>query len=297
MNLLIVESPLQLLCAYEAIKSNPETPYRLLLRNNGRGSNDIHLYNCAYSLQLNYQTFLLRPDYFKYDLLKSLPLLLSICRKEYNQVYLGSYYSSFLRALKRGLRREETYYLDDGAATLRAQLEQMKEVNSKINWFTFFNILPLQGQKIKRHSFESLRKTCIKERKFGSYFIGQPVEIMSGYTKNQYYNSVSTIAHRFTEESPLLYIPHRIEDIELIKNISNIKVIKPDFPLELYFLQPEIHEPLEVFGFYSTALITLKKIFPNMKSYYIQNPNSVAPAIVQVLGHYKKNDIIEIVSN
>ena len=40
MNLYIVESPLQLLCAYEAIKIEDQNEYYLLIRQTGRGSND-----------------------------------------------------------------------------------------------------------------------------------------------------------------------------------------------------------------------------------------------------------------
>lgn len=275
MNLFIVESPLQLLCAYEAIQKYESKKYILLLRQTGRGLNDLHLKNCVIKLDLEYQEFILRTEYIKFDFLRSIFFWICIFCRKYEIVYLGSFYSSALRLIKKGLRADNFFYMDDGAATLRAQSEIRKNIHLKVNWFTFFNLHPVSNQEIHHHNFQKLKEVFSKEEKLGSYFIGQPIEFMMGFEKKDYIRCVRSIAQNFSATEPLKYIPHRIENIKYIENIENIEIKILDLPIELYFLSSNVAIPKVLYSCYSTALISLKSIFPEVDVVYIKNNNNI----------------------
>lgn len=272
MNLYIVESPLQLLCAYEAIKHN-NLPYRLLIRLTRRGGNDQHLLRCLDILDLEYDLFTLRPKFLYLDIFFNIFLFLNLFFTSYNTIYLGSFYSQFLRKIKIFLRSKDFIYLDDGAATLRAQSEILNSKSEKVNWFTFFDLKKISGQIVTKHSFNNIRRKVSKKNMYGKFFIGQPIDAMVGVSKEQYRNAVSEIANKCSEKNMLTYIPHRVEDVENLRNIKNIKIVHLDMPIELFFLLESENIPEEVFAFYSSALITIKCLFEGVGCYSIKINN------------------------
>ena len=157
MNLFIVESALQLLCAFEAIKKN-EKPYILYIRLTGRGQNDKHLVSCANFLQLQFSTFILRPTSPQLDIVKNILIWLKLFSKKFETVYFGSYYSGILRLIRIITRHNNAVYLDDGLATLRAQDEIYLYPSKSVNWFTLFDIEPISGQAIEINNFYYLKK-------------------------------------------------------------------------------------------------------------------------------------------
>lgn len=266
MNLYIVESPLQLLCAYEAIQIEDQNEYYLLIRQTGRGSNDQHLLTCAKKLGLTYHLITIRADRVIFDLLKNIFFLIKILSESYNKTYFGSCYSSFLKLIRKVSRQKEIFYLDDGAATLRAQQEIVESNSLRVNWFTFFDIQAIEGQDIVHHSFNNLRKKLIKEKQEGHFFIGQPVEHMLGYSVEDYINCVSFAAQQCVGSGPLIYIPHRVEDISLLKEIPNLRIVRLEMPLELYFIFNCDYFPEKIYSCYSTALISLRVLFKDLTS-------------------------------
>lgn len=273
MNLYIVESPLQLLCAFEVITIDNQ-PYELLIRKTGRGLNDVHLLNCVKILDLNYTLFELRPEYLFIDFSKNFVLFIRLYMANYNKVYFGSIYSSALKLIRKFLTYETALYLDDGAATIRAQLEISKNKLDKVNWFTFMNLQPLDNQLILKHSFMNLKEKFKKKISSGVFFIGQPVEIMMGFEIEDYGRCVSKIAASLENGETLKYIPHRVEKIEHIINIPNIEILYLDVPIELYFLTCVGNLPQKFYSCYSTALITLSCLFNEVEIYSIKNAKS-----------------------
>lgn len=261
MNLFVVESPLQLLCAYEAIKIEEQSDYFLLIRQTGRGSNDKHLLTCVEKLGLNYHLIIVRTDKVVFDLLKNMFFLINILSRSYNKTYFGSYYSSFLKLISKFSQQNEIFYLDDGAATLRAQNE-IKSKNLAVNWFTFFNLNPIDGQKIYKHNFGSLKDILENKEKGLNYFIGQPYGKMINFSKEIYLSCLKEISKDYSKESPLIYIPHRVEDISILKEVENIHILYLDTPVEMFFVLDSEYKPKRIYSCYSTALFSLKGIFP-----------------------------------
>ncbi|WP_151717006.1 polysialyltransferase family glycosyltransferase [Acinetobacter sp. TUM15071] len=291
MNLYIVESPLQLLCAYEAIHVNRNVPYQLLIRQTGRGLNDKHLINCANQLGLDYKIFVLHADNIYVGLLRNLFLLFCLYFKYYERVYFGSVYSSALNFISYFIRRRELVYLDDGAATLRAQFEMSKKEKKVCNWFTFFNIDPLSGQKVIKHNFEKIKEKNKKNINEGKYFIGQPVSAMKGFSLEDYMRCVREIANKCESNEFLYYIPHRVENLDLINNIPNIKVVKPTVPIEIYFLENKGSIPKEIYSCYSTALITLPVLFLGIKATAIKNKYMIKNEMDFMYTYFLMNNI------
>lgn len=273
MNLYIVESPLQLLCAYEAIQKFQKDRYLLLIRFTGRGQNDLHLLNCAKFLNLDFESFTLRPDHFKVDFIKNILLWIRLATKSFNHVFFGSVYSNALKLIGKLLKYNELFYLDDGAATLRAQTEIRLKKIGKVNWFTFFKLDLVSEQRAQEHSFEKVREY----KKFDSnkfiYFIGQPIEAMMGFSAEDYMLCIQSIAKKCTDIEPLLYIAHRVEKHDFLQQIASIpcvQVLRLDKPIEMHFIVDADYAPLEIYSCYSTALVTLKTFFPEASVHSIQ---------------------------
>lgn len=291
MNLFIVESPLQLLCAHEAIQQFDDADYLLLVRLTGRGNNDLHLLNCAKFLQLRFDVFLLRPDHFAIDFLKNAWLWLKLLTKSFEHVFFGSVYSNALNVIKRILRFKTLFYLDDGAATLRAQTEMRHGQMGQVNWFTFFKLEPIADQLVQEHTFEKLREYKRLNELKHRYFIGQPVEGMIGFTEDDYLTCVRHIASLCTQLDPLIYIPHRVESANLLQKVSEIahvKVIHLDSTIEMYFVADCLTAPLAVYSCYSTALVTLKTLFPKTLVYSIRKGSVQSDALGTVYKYFDK---------
>ena len=293
MNLFIVESPLQIICAYEAILEHPEEPYFLLIRKTDRGLNDQHLIECAEFFNLKYTTFKLYPDCIKFHFIMNLFLWLKLSIIKFNKVYLGSIYSNALRTIKIILRGKELFYLDDGAATIRAQVDMSNSLLPCSNLFTFFHLNELSGQKIVHHNFSNIRKEIKVMMGKKAYFIGQPVEHMVGFTERDYIDCVKYIAQKFSKNSPLLYVPHRVEDCTKISNIENVAILKLDQPIELYFIRNEEEVPAIIYSCYSSALLSLKVLFPNLDAIAIKpmNMDIQSEGMKQVYHHFSNNKI------
>lgn len=289
MNLYIVESPLQLLCAYESISENNQ-PYTLLLRMTGRGNNDLHLINCAQSLDVNFQKIVVRTEKVKFDLLLNIFNILRLSAKKYETVYLGSYYSNFLKILKKLFKCNEIYYLDDGLATLRAQKEILKK-QVPVNWYTFFELKGISDQKIIRHDFKNVKKKLTDKKSDGCYFIGQPYHLMNGYTKEDYLSAVK-VAMEHSQTGKLKYIPHRVEDVSVIKDLNNLEIVELNIPVELYFISIDTI-PESIYSCYSTALITLNSLLPNINivSLHLEKIKSNSDEIPIVYEYFEKTYI------
>ncbi len=260
--LLFVESPLQLLCAYQAVDTFQlrKTDINIVIRLTKRGKNDSHMLKLADDLGIDFQVITLRPDRLKVDILRASFKLFSILIKRYDIVFLGSYFSRFLSTLRKILRTDAVYYLDDGAATFRVQ-EKLSETLQTANLFTFLPIRTLENQTVIFHRFEALKErfSLGDFEKKGKYFVGQPVQIMQGISEAQYMKYLIKISER----EPIFYIPHRVEEktfLEKLENNPNIQVLYLETNIELYFLNSGI-VPETVYSVYSTALFTMSNLF------------------------------------
>lgn len=255
--LAIVESPLQLLCAYEALGNSKGN--HIILRLTGVGKNDQQTQNLAKQLKL--RCFVINAP------VGQLPVLFmalwrsrSLLCQRYHAVYLGSYFSRFIRVIGQ-FARGPIFLLDDGMATILAQ-KKMACKKKPYSLFTFFDVVPLESQIRIRHSFRRVRSAFTISENSGSYFIGQPLVEEGLMSLLQYEDIVSQALNDCG--GMLTYVVHRAESdlrVDKIKNIFGISVLYPNSNIELEFLLNS-QAPKKIYSCCSTALITLKILFP-----------------------------------
>lgn len=266
-NLYLVETPLQLLCAYEMM--SPTHTNKLILRCSGVGRNDDQLIAAANCFELKHTTLAVRPKKYIIDSIKNTPTILNFLKNNYDSVYVGSYFSRFLMALARYANKKDQYLLDDGVATYLAQTE-MKQLGKPQSIATFFNIPPLPGQKIIRHSFEKIRSRLIFSGHGGNYFIGQTL-VDKGYLSISDYLEMIREAQCIQQDQEIHYIPHRAESdavIEAVAKIPGISIKRMKTCVELGFILEKI-SPRNVFACFSSAIFSLSSLYPTSKIYSI----------------------------
>ncbi|WP_434049427.1 hypothetical protein [Marinobacter salarius] len=297
-NLYVVESPLQLLCAFE--KSFFQENVTFVVRMNGNPANDNQILKVAKTLEIDVIKKVLRPSKIKLDSLKNIIFIIYLLVK-FDTYYLGSYHSKLLAFLRRFINAKNIVLLDDGVATLLAQKE-MESHKRPYNIFTFFDLKPLPFQKIEKHSFQNLVKIFNIENKSknGTYFIGQKV-VEVGILSLDLYISIVGRAAKMAGADNLIYIPHRGESEVVISRLKSIKGLEVRFiesPIELYFIS-EKNPPVAIYSIISTALNTLS-IISKKTSFFALVPKCLSktrvPHIENIVQQLEKNSNIDVIS-
>ena len=145
----------------------------------------------------------------------------------------------------------------------------------KLNFFTIFNIPQYENEIIVKHSFTRLREKYALSRttKQSSnivYFLGQPLDKAIGMTEKKYVEMITKIHLIYAEKKiKLIYIPHRSEQKhikleKLEKKSSTFETLNIKAPFEIHALNENL-EINHIASFFSSALFTTKKLFPNVK--------------------------------
>lgn len=292
----IVETPLQLICAYEIINKSKKE-YILLLRCSGVGRNDAQMEFGAKLLRLKYRKIFIRPNSVYIDTIKELINFSDIIFSRFDRIYIGSYFSRFIMSIAKVIRSNKRFLLDDGVATLLAQ-KKMAEKGVVYDLATFFNIKLLPGQNKITHSFEKIRDNFNLDHTAKSIFIGQILVERNFLTLDEYVALVENAKSRVSGD--FIYIPHRAESKKTTAEISKIKGINVEYSetcIELHLLTKGIY-PENIFSSVSSAIFSLSAIFPNSKIHSLIHENinaSNSPHFQDILDALsdKKNVSIE----
>ena len=137
---LFVESPLQLLNAYEAIHAFHLKHYKIIIRLSDNTENDKQIKFLVQYLDLKHIKFLTIKaekkgvnDYIK----------LFICKyifhfRKIDKVFIGNFDSGFFRLILQQIPKEKVILLDDGSKTLAIQNQFTN--NTFYHFFTLYNI-------------------------------------------------------------------------------------------------------------------------------------------------------------
>ena len=259
-NIFIVETPLQLLCAYELINTLGGK-YCLILRFSEVGRNDSQMVFSAKKLNLKYRIILIRTHHAYSDFLFGIFRLIDVFFNKYEIIFLGSYFSKFIKMFGLLIWSNKKYLLDDGVATLLAQ-KRMSANGHIIDLATFFDIPLLASQSKIKHSFEAIRKKFTLSDPKGNYFIGQDLVEKDYLTLDKYIDLIKIIITQ--HKGTLFYYPHRAESdktISAISKLSGVNLIYQEACIEIEFLSNKIY-PKNIFTCISTAIITLSAIYP-----------------------------------
>lgn len=235
------------------------------------------------------------PEYVK--------LINRLKKHTYNYVFSGDFGTTY-RVIIANLRKNKTFLLDDGTLTITLYGKYLKpnklneynfrvfryllvglkiSIKEKINLFTYFDFEPLNGVDIIKNelkhlsSYYDIDKDKADEKTL--YLLGQTA---LGLFENldDYVNDVKKVLDTHSDKK-VIYIPHRSEGETVTNKVReltnpNLEILTIDKSVELYFLENSIY-PLYVVSHISTALLTLKLIFKECKSYNIPTPYSSNP--------------------
>lgn len=264
--LIIVESPLQLLCAYECI-TYFNLNYTLYIRLTNNELNNQQLKNITKELNLqNSNFFLLDAKRNFLNLVKIIKLLVIYKKNNYDMYVLGDYLSTFLKVFSKTIDSKKIVLLDDGVATFKIQMI-LKKYNLPLSLFTIFDIEAIEHQQIFTNHFSAIQnKYKSEENKKVDIFIGGKLVDLKIVTLDVYLAILNKIVEN-SETGKLFYFPHRGTSqfvLDEIISIDGIELIYPDVSVEFYLLREKIY-PKNIYSVLSTALFSLSIIFKHAK--------------------------------
>lgn len=251
--MIIVETPLQLLCAYEYInvKNRKEKIY---VRMSSK-RNDEQIINAAKILDMEIEKFYVKMNlnYLVVNVRFLHQYLITVFMRK--ELVIGTISSRFLKLLVKLIPLKCVILLDDGIATL---LEE-KLSSHKYRRFSIFK----SNNKINdKNNFSNIRSKLIEQELTDSnvYFVGQKLSEVNIMREDLYISMVAKIAKKVDS---LVYISHRGENknkVDELKKIPKLKILNLDCPVELYFLERGVCPSL-IYTHSSTSAITISLLF------------------------------------
>jgi hypothetical protein len=271
-SLYIVESPFQLLGAVESIDYHKTENYGLVVRLSTK-ENTKQLRKMIEDLEVNISKIIFISAYGDNEVLKKIAdfkflIWLFLNKNKYTKYLLGDYHSRYFTLLRKlCLKNKKIIYLDDGASTIRANNSFSK--NNFFDWFTIYDLVALPEQSIIHHDFPYLRhkiKQKVLDKSNKTIILGDKF-YEAGLLSQKDSNKILEKLMDRLEGEDVTYMAHRgesVEKLEYIRKKYDIDVVKNDFPIELYGLYTEAL-PRRVVSFFSTALYSLQKIYPEIE--------------------------------
>jgi predicted Zn-dependent protease with MMP-like domain len=160
----------------------------------------------------------------------------------------------------------------------------------KLNFFTFFDITPKADETIVKNAFTNLKKqfNLSQSQSEKVYILGQPI-YNKEIPEDVFIEHLEKILKQYHGKE-IIYVKHRYENIPqkvaaLLKERVEIYVNK--YPIELDFLIKQEY-PRYITGFFSTALYTLKQMFPESEVtlFHIDKKHFFKPERAEVVENY-----------
>jgi len=291
--LFFVESPLQLLNAYEAKYFFKIESYIYYIRLSGEKNNDSQILNMIEKLKLSNIKFIYLKsknksfsDFMKILLYKFYYLFFNV-----EKVFIGNFDSEFFKLIIRQFDGKKIILLDDGAKTIPIQ-KTFTEYNF-YNLFTMYNITPIGNQKIYKNQYKALLGKINKDSTQSNkiLFLGTKLSEI-GIISEEYYIELLKKISVYYDDKEIIYIIHRGESkkkLKIIESNKNISIKQLEYPVEFYGLY-ENEIPHMVSSFYSTALLTMKDIYNiEAESFLFDYKNSEHKENIDNVYSYNKN--------
>lgn len=294
MNVFLVTSPFQYLCANEARAYFSSTPNCLLVE---FGDTEVGIRQLQSLIDSNqWDTVITIPARNRtFQTPKVIKAIHKLCERYSSSVdtfYFGEYNGWRTKVLMRNLDFQRYIYFDDGTLTLNEynqlivpkkefyrprwlqdtllRLQGCQPVgllpySDKLEVFSLFD-LPMSDALVHRNEFTQLRQSLNLKRLYSPKaplgFIGQGCIGEPGHKKlSDYLSDIQTIAKN--AEYGVIYFPHRNESEQVtthVKAIPNLHYHRSQAPLELELYQQNIRLSRLV-GLFSTAMYTLSIIY------------------------------------
>lgn len=287
----VVCSPFQALCAIAAIRQLEIKDYKmvtLLRKGNVRNSQLIQLLNKE---QIHYKSF----TYTSRIYLQFIKLFALKSKKQgYNRLFVGDFrdfaehYIGFLYIQDDA----DVVYLDDGSSTIDILKGTYEDSNSALNkrmikkiscrrnleihknWMTIYSDISNPQYNIEELKFENvMNKSVSASRSSGIYIVGTYVD---AYCKNleipedvfvdKLGHLMETLHSQYPDEE-IAFIPHGREYKDYGQRLCkkyNCIFIRPEIMIEQELMRHP-NPPKIIYGYASTALYNLKKMFPDTR--------------------------------
>ncbi|MEZ9057310.1 polysialyltransferase family glycosyltransferase [Vibrio pelagius] len=305
MNVFLVTSPFQYICANEARIAYQTTQNVLVLieQDNPTGQRQM----AALLNESDWQHVIRFPRNKRTSITpKIIKQIKSLSQGQLDTLFYSEYFAWRSKLLIRNLPFEKHVFFDDGTMTFFDYYDYIepKAEYYRPRWLQDFQ-LRLKGIQPIGHlgyfdnteifsifHFENCITTlrennlAVLRDKINQYsgstrsqnvFIGQGSVDESGRISLSEYLDLIRSAITPNQQEPLLYIPHRTEAdhvTEQVKTLEGIQYHVPDFPIEIELMKAQI-KPSTIIGLSSTALYTLSKIYPEANIQLIA-PTTVA---------------------
>ena len=293
MNVFIVTSPFQYICANEARVAYQSTENLLVLieQDNPTGQRQM-----ASLLNENDWQHVMRFPRNKRTTVtpKIIKQILALSQGQLDTLFYSEYFAWRSKLLIRNLPFKKHVFFDDGTMTFFDYYDHIetKAEYYRPRWLQDFQ-LRLKGIKPIGHLgyFDNTEifsifhfENCITTLRENNLAVLQDqIEQYSGNAKSQdvfigqgsvdepgrislsEYLDLIRAAITPDQPEPLLYIPHRTEAghvTEQVKSLEGVQYHIPDFPIEIELMKAQV-EPKTIIGLSSTALYTLSKIYPD----------------------------------
>jgi hypothetical protein len=285
--LIIVSTPLQVLCAISAICHFKINKYDLIFlsandrceRINGQGIGILLFMGIPYKKMI-----LSRSGFFSF----------LMCGNRYSDIYVGDYFFEYqgLFAAMGADKNAKITFLDDGNSSYLITLRSARRFflrdttfvrrfivysltrmlfllknTSYTNLYTLFNVKRVQGWKIVPNNLECFRCNITSERQEGVFIIGTAISIFPNEDADyiKYLSAIVDYCRMKYPQEPIFYCPHRTSRFSERYNEFaaklNLNIFNTEYTIEFDFLNRGVN-PRFVIGFASSALYFLKKLYP-----------------------------------
>lgn len=291
-SIFLITSPFQVLCVKEAINHFEIDNYLIVVITSANDNRIKQTKNTLSYFNLVYECQAVKSSSFR-EIRRIGELILRGDR--YSKVFVGDCCDIWLVTLALYVMkfRGNLVYLDDGASSISffdgniysssyrfkrrcLTLLGLLIATRKPIFFTIFNVKKNCTYCIVHNGFKSLKKD-VEATVGGVYIIGTNIDV---YCKeyhlsiDEYISSFISVIDKIKNDGNVdyFYIEHGRcinKEIREICNDKGIKLLRPDVPIEFFFIRSRI-EPKVIIGFDTTALFTLKGLFNQCEGLNIQ---------------------------
>lgn len=313
-------SPFQALCTIAAIRQLEIDDYKVLVWLPRNDIRNIQVENFLRQNEIDYKAIRhINRISVRYYQIK--PLIHR--KKRYKRLFVGDFRNVMNCCVGCGAvsDRSEIVYLDDGNITISqlrdrdtepldaATIKMLDKISKRRgfvfnkNLLTIYDDIPNEKYNIKGLEFSKVLRNQISNNPNAVYIVGTNLERYCGpleIPEESFISYLDQLMISLKNENPdktVIYVAHGCETkkyAEYLCEKNGVRFVKPSTMVEMELMSSP-DTPETIYGFTSTALFTLKKLFPNARVVNVVFESHISNAyymdIVDCSQYYSENGI------
>lgn len=321
-SLFILQSPLQCMCAINAIHDFGIEEYRIIVYLLGE-KRDQQVIDFLNSSNVDYEIIQAETSGYK-NIFYRYNIFLEK-NSQYKRAFIGDYRNVNLLCLgfKLLANKSTVVFLDDGAASIsvlngdtsyKSGLKKklvhlffriiaiLRQIDYGYSFYTIYNI-PSPKFRVRINQLDYFSQKKVTYQRKGVFILGTNVSSFcpsAGVSEKVFFQQMANLFDNLRsqyEGEDILFVPHGRDETEYPKQLCktyNIRYVKSTMPVENYLLaQP--NAPGFIYGYTSSALYNLKLIFPESEIYNMVFRTGTASGLVgeyeNIREFYERNGI------